>query len=251
MSMDGGREMSQREWDTFIEGEVIDLCVPSSDPWVIRQWYRWFNDPAVTKYLEQGIYPNTRENLERYCIEATTGQDRIVLLIRPKEADYFVGVTSLSEINLKHRRCTFALIMGRQDGRPDSIFYAMEAKCLMTEHAFENVGVERVNSGQVMELIQWQRWQVLFGYHLEGIQRDNFRKGNKVWDVMISSCLLQDYLELKKIRNGRLWPGKSQLFALMKKLPKESTIEKMEKWLAREREKNWQFLTRNAGGDQG
>jgi len=249
--MDGGNEMKQRKFDTFMEGEVIDLCVPGNDPWVMNQWYRWFNDPKVTKYLEQGIYPNTREKQEKYYSDITAGEDRIVLLIRPKGADYFVGVTSLSEISLKHRRCTFALIMGRQDGKPDSIFYAMEAKSLMTEHAFENVGVERINSGQVLELIQWQRWQILFGYHIEGIQRRNFRKGNKVWDVMISSCLLEDYLRLKKMRQGALWPGKARLFELMKRLPEESTIERLEKWLSEEREKNWQFLRENAGGGQG
>lgn len=225
-----------RCFDTFIKGEVIDLCAPSNEPWVIEQWYRWFNDQEVTKYLEQGIYPNTVEKQQAFYKSLIENDDRIALLIKPKRKDYFVGVASLSHINFRQRQCDFAIVIGRQDGSHDSMFYAMEAKCRMTEHAFENLGVERIDSGQIIDLIRWQRWQILFGYQIEGILRKKYRRGNKVWDLMISSCLLEDYIRLKEMRNGSLWPGKSQMFELLKMLPKESTIDRLQKWLCRERE---------------
>jgi len=234
--------IEERKYDVFIEGEVIDLCVPSLERWVLDQWYRWFNDQKVTEYLYQGVFPNTIENQEKFYESVTGNDDRIVLLIKPKKQNYFVGVASLSFIDFKQRRCHFAMVIGRQDNLSDSIFYAMEAKCRMTEHAFENVGVERINSEQVLELIKWQRWQVLFGYQIEGILRHNFRKGNKVWDIMASSCLLDDYLKLKEMRNGSFWPGKSKMLELIKMLPRESTIDRLKNWLDSEREKNWDML---------
>lgn len=225
--------------DVFIKGEVVDLCVPSNTQGVLEQWYRWFNDQEVTRYLYQGDFPNTIEKQRKFYESMIESNGRIALLIRPKGKDYYVGVASLSFINFKQRQCDFAMVIGRNDESSESMFYAMETKCRMTEHAFETVGMERINSGQVVDMIKWQRWQVLFGYQIEGILRKNFRKGNKVYDIMMSSCLIEDYLKIKEMRNGSLWPGKSKLFELLKLLPKVSMIDKMQEWLCQERDEMW------------
>ena len=233
---------AEKYFDIFIEGEVVDLCVPNDEQWVLEQWYRWFNDQETTRYLEQGVFPNSLKKQKEYFESTIHSKDRIVLLIKPKNYDYFVGVTSLSYIDLAQRQCHFSMVIGKKDNSPDSMFYAMETKCRMTEHAFENVGVERINSGQVIDLIKWQRWQILFGYQIEGIMEKHFRKGNKTYDVMISSCLLEDYTKIKEIRNGFFWPGKSKLFELLKMLPGESSIDKLQKWLSEEREYVWKTI---------
>ena len=231
-----------KRFDVFIEGEVIDLCVPNGEDWVLDQWYRWFNNQETTKYLEQGVFPNSLENQKRYYESLLQSKDRIVLLIKPKDFDYFVGVASLSFINLSQRQCSFSMVIGKKDDSPNSMYYAMETKCRMTEHAFENVGVERITSGQVVDLIKWQRWQVLFGYQIEGIFRNHFRRGNKVYDLMMSSCLIEDYQRIKEIRNGSFWVGKSKMFELIKMLPKDSVIDKLQRWLQREREEAWETI---------
>ncbi|MGL1930797.1 MAG: GNAT family N-acetyltransferase [Desulfotalea sp.] len=234
--------MNQDKFDIFIKGEVVDLCIPSKKPWVIEQWYKWFNDPAVTRYLTHGGFYNNPEKQEKFYESLVESETRIALLIKPKKADYFVGIASLSAIDLIQRQCDFAMVIGKQDNSPDSIFYALETKALMTEHAFEKLGSERISSGQFTDLIKWQRWQILFGYQIEGIRRKEYRKGYNYYDSMISSCLLEDYLRIKKIRNGYLWPGKDKMFELLKKLPKETTIDRMQDWLVSEREKNWDMV---------
>jgi RimJ/RimL family protein N-acetyltransferase len=227
-----------KKFDILIEGELIDLCVPSAERWVLEQWYQWFNDPTVTQYIEYGAYPNTYEKQEKFYRSLVESNDRIALLIRPKNKDYFVGVASLSGINYQQRQCDFAMVIGKQDKAGDSFLYAVEAKCRMTEHAFEKVGVERINSTQVMDLLKWQRWQVLLGYQIEGILRKKARIGYTVSDVMSSSCLLEDFYKIKELRNGLYWPGKSKMFALLKKLPKESSITRLSEWLKEEHDKN-------------
>lgn len=229
----------EKTFDIFIEGEVVDLCVPNDELWVMEQWYRWFNNQETTKYLEHGVFPNTLENQRKYYESIVKNRDRITLLIKPKKKEYFIGVATLSSINLFQRQCDFSMVIGRQDDIPDSMFYAMEAKSRMTEHAFESLGVERINSGQVIDLIKWQRWQVLFGYQIEGILRKKFRKGYKLYDVMMSSCLIEDYMKIKEMRNNSLWPGKTKLFELLKMFPEESMIDKMQRWLCREKEEIW------------
>ncbi len=47
--------------DVFIKGELIDLCIPTAEFAATSNWYNWFNDPKTTRFLEQGIFPNTAE----------------------------------------------------------------------------------------------------------------------------------------------------------------------------------------------
>jgi len=227
------------EYDIFIEGETIDLCAPTDDEWVLNQWYKWFNQDDTTKYLVQGVYPNTRNIQKAYYESLIRDDSRIALLIKPKNHDGFVGIASLSYINHVQRQCDFAMVIGKKLSDSDSIFYGLEAKCRMTQHAIEKLGVERINSTQAIDLVRWQNWQILFGYQIEGVLRNKFRKGRKVYDVLTSSCILEDYEKLITLRGDDLWPGKSKIFELLKKLPKKTLIDELVEWLPNNQEKYW------------
>ena len=38
------------ELDSFIEGENIDLCIPTEDFAEKSDWYSWFNNQDITRY---------------------------------------------------------------------------------------------------------------------------------------------------------------------------------------------------------
>ncbi len=211
------------KYEMFIKGEIMDLCCPTEKAIYDDKWHSWFNDPKTTRFLNQGIFPNTIEDQLDYLESMRKNKGRILLLIKPKELEKIVGVASLSNIDYRHRKADFAMVLGNRNYKARyKQLIGMEAKCRMIEHAFETVGLERINGSQVAGLSMWQRWQVLFGYRIEGIQRKAFRKGHKVYDVFITSVLLEDYLKLKKLRNGSFWPGAERLMQLIKLLPKES-----------------------------
>ena len=230
--------MSENSYDVFIAGETIDLCVPSIDVSIIEQWYKWFNDPLVTANIMYGIFPNTFEAQQKYCESLVSDKSRISLLIKPKNKDYYVGIASISQIDYLSKDCDFTLVIGRKDGSKDSIFYGMETKALMTSHAFDNLGVERINSGQTISLAKWQDWQILFGYQIEGIHRKKFKKGRFAQDVLYSSCLLEDYLKILSGQNGKLWPGKAKIYKMMRLLSndKHSVISELLEWMPKKQE---------------
>ena len=226
--------------DTFIRGETIDLCVPDEDS--VKIWYKWFNDLYTCEFLDQGIYPNTYEKQLKYWREM--GPDRMCFLVVTKANDIQkpIGVCSLSNINMYQRRCTFALVIGNKIDYPDRKIWSMEAKALITEHAFDRLGVERINSGQAMPLKHWQAKQIIFGFHMEGIMRDAFRKGLNVVDVMVSGCVLSDYLELKRFRGGSIWPGKEVVRKLMDIIPDPGTIENLDAIIRQEKKINADYI---------
>jgi len=115
----------------------------------------------------------------------------------------------------------------------------MEAKARMTQYAFDIVGVDRINSGQVDELDRWQKWQILFGYQIEGILRNQFIKGNMSYDAYISSCLEEDYRKIIDKREGVLWPGKSNLLDMMRAIPSKTLIDEFSDWLPKKQKQYW------------
>ena len=239
--------------DTFIRGETIDLCVPDEDS--VKIWYKWFNDLYTCEFLDQGIYPNTYEKQLKYWREM--GPDRMCFLVVPKfpedkcklpimspkiSLQKPIGVCSLSGINMYQRRCTFALVIGNKIDHPDRKIWSMEAKALITEHAFDRLGVRRVESGQALPLKHWQAKQIIFGYHMEGIKREAFIKGDEADDVMISGCILRDYRELKAFRGGSIWPGKEVVRKLMDIIPDPGTIENLGAFIRQEKKINADYI---------
>ena len=47
--------------DVFIKGEMIDLCIPTKEFAEKSDWYSWFNDPKINRFLDQGLFPNDRD----------------------------------------------------------------------------------------------------------------------------------------------------------------------------------------------
>lgn len=219
-------------YDVFLAGELVDLVVPNARAIHTDRWYAWLNDQELTRNMEQGMYPKTAQTQEAYLAELLASPSRLALMIKPKEDDAVVGICSLAKISHVTRQADFAMVVARRTASFKSSFFGMEAKCLMTEHAFETIGLERINSYQSTALKDWQRWQILFGYKMEGIMRKAFRKGHRTYDLMVSGCLLEDYLALKALRGGRLWPGQEQMMPLIRDLPRQSLEEKIQKTLS-------------------
>ena len=220
-----------QSYDVFLKGELVDLVVPSERAIHADGWYDWFNDQELTRNMEQGMVPNTPERQQQFLDELRASPTRFALMIKPKDEERLVGICSLSKISHVTRQADFAMVIARKSPGFKSAFFGMEAKCLMTEHAFETLGLERINSYQSSALKDWQRWQILFGYKMEGIMRKAFRKGHDAHDLMVSGCLLEDYLALKKLRGGRLWPGYGRIMELIRDLPWESLEEKLNRVL--------------------
>ena len=220
--------MLRNEWDVFLEGEVIDLIVPDLRAVQETNWYRWFNDPSVTSELMQGMFPNTQKKQEAF-FETVAAPDsgRLVLLIWAKDVEMVVGVASLSNIDFVFRRAETAIVIGEKTGSSNSLFYGLEAKARLTEHAFETMGLTRVKSGQSFAHRNWQNIQLLFGFRPEGVEVSGVRKGLHVVNNALTACNLEDYLRVKEKRNGAYWPGKTRLYEMIKKLPKEVLVEQV------------------------
>jgi len=205
--------------DIFIEGELIDLAIPTEDFASGDVWYKWFNDHAITKYLEQGVYPNTRQLQIDFF--KSINQDRLALIVQNKNGKP-LGIVSLSFINHMKRSCSFAIVIDSAADLRVAGFGALEASALIIQHGFDMLGVQRIRAGQHVDLINWQQRLELIGFRFEGYHRRNFVKGDKVGDLVEIAVLYEDYKRLKKIRRGKLWDSLKNMKKRVKNLPSRS-----------------------------
>lgn len=211
-------------YEIFLTGETIDLAIPSLRAIVHDGWHRWFNDPSVTRHSDYGLFPNTPEAQVGYLRElrGDGGRKRLGLMILPKGETKAVGIASLSNIHPIHRSAETAVVIGERPTSRGALFWGLEAKARLVEHGFETLGLNRIGGAQAMPLSDWQKYQVLFGFRPEGIKRAAHCRGYHVWDSVLSSCTLEDYLSVKEARNGAYWPGRERLLDLMRTVPKRS-----------------------------
>ena len=135
--------------DVFIEGELVDLAIPTLDFAGGNVWYKWFNGPSITKFLEQGVYPNTPDLQKGFF--SSISEDRLALIVQNKYGNP-LGVVSLSFINHVKKSCDFAIVIDTTADIRLAGLGALEASALIIQHGFEMLGIKRISAGQHMEL---------------------------------------------------------------------------------------------------
>jgi len=217
------KRLMKPRYTVFIPGDQIDLCVPSERAILEDGWGDWFNSKRVTKYLSQGVFPNTQGDQQRF-LKGLSDTGRLALLIVDRESTKAEGIVSLSCIDHQRRSAQIAIVVGNPARKPN--LHALEAMSHMTEHGFEALRLDRIWAGQAYPgLAKWNQKLELIGFQTEGITRDTFIKGRKVTPATQISCLLQDFDRIKELRKGKFWLGKDAMMALVKALPKEGYAE--------------------------
>ena len=208
--------------DIFIAGELVDLCIPTKEFAEKSDWYSWFNDPHINKYLEQGLFPND-PNSQLDFFERNK-KERVLLVISNKK-DY-IGVISLSDINFIKRKASVALVVNtKKDSEYDSLI-ALESMARITEHGFNKMGLDRITAGQHINLSGWQQRMELLGYRLEGILRNGFSKGREITDGVSIAANYDDYIKIIKHR-GVYWDSSVKMRDRIARLPSDKFVDKV------------------------
>jgi RimJ/RimL family protein N-acetyltransferase len=221
--------------DVFIEGELINLCVPTRGYALTSDWYSWFNDKTTVKYLFQGVFPNTQEDQLQF-FETLKDRKRLCLIIQRKSNSEYVGVVSLSNLNYQTRSAELAIVITSKKGRGREMpLVSLEAIARVSEWGFLEIGLHRILAGLHRDHEGLQNRMEIFGFRLEGILRKEFVKGAMVGDVIKIACIKEDYLRICENR-GRYWPGSDEVMRRIKSLPEATFASRLEQFLKTEGE---------------
>jgi RimJ/RimL family protein N-acetyltransferase len=223
--------------DIFIPGETIDLCIPTREYAEKSDWYSWFNDPEINRYLDHGLFPNTLESqIEFYDLQR---KKRLLLIISNKKQN--IGVISLSDIDYLKRSASVALVVNVKKDINYSPLNALESIARITEHGFITMGLERITAGQHEKLSGWQQRMELLGYRVEGVLRKAVVKGRNIADGISIAANYEDYTKIISYR-GKYWDSADNMIKRIQNLPKEKFVNILMNFMSLESYKYYELL---------
>jgi hypothetical protein len=226
-----------KELDVFINGETMNLCIPTEDFARNSRWYSWFNDANITRFLQYGMFPNTPEGQVEFFNSKKAS--RLILIISNKNE--YMGVISLSNIDLIKKICQIALVVDCYVDRRMAPFIALEAMAKMTEHGFRVLGLNRIEGGEHVKLGGFQKRMALFGWKLEGLHINNFVKGREIANSVSAACLYEDYQKILNHR-GCLWDSLQKMKMRIKQLPRKSFVKILSDYFLNERDSYYEQI---------
>lgn len=161
-------------------------------------YFQWLNDPEVTRFMESGLFPNSREKMERYLSLASNREENVILAIIDKKSDQHIGNVRLGPIHWIHRVSNFGIMIGNKKFWGKG--YGAEATRLMAEYAFTRLNLNKINLGVVAEHQAAVEAYKRVGFKKEGLARSQFHDQGKYLDCLYMGLLRKEFESASKSR---------------------------------------------------
>ncbi|MCE3046671.1 GNAT family N-acetyltransferase [Helicobacter kayseriensis] len=210
------RQIYKYNMKRFLEGELVDLYIPSEKFIQTNQTFEWWNNSKITKFLESGIKRNTLDDQLEYF----KNTQNITFFYDDKTS--IIGTTILQDINASKKTAIIGFIRGeaKKDNTPP--LQTLEAIAHTMDYAFNTLELERIFAIHHIGHIRFSHLLSLLGYRLEGIFRKDFIKNDwsEIDDRIHTVCHREDYNLIISKRGGSLWDQHKKMLQRAKLLPK-------------------------------
>ena len=175
---------------SFITGEKVYLRPLERDD-LNEKYLGWLNDPEVNRYLETGLFPYTKNQLEQYYERLAGTTDKVILAVAEKGSDLHIGNVKLEPINWVHRTAVFGILIGDKSKWGKS--YGTEATRLAVEYAFNRLNLRKVSLGVVADNTAAFKTYQKLGFVVEGTKRQEVFLCGDFVDVLWMGLLKEEY----------------------------------------------------------
>jgi RimJ/RimL family protein N-acetyltransferase len=172
----------------IIEGTLIGLGPMRRD--LVPTYHRWHNDVATTRTYALPL-PTTLEQEEALYAELTAASDKAFFTVYERLSWQAVGMTYLTDIDHRHRRAEFGVLIGEAKSRGQG--YGTQTASLMLDIAFTALGLHSVML-TVYEFNQaGRRAYEKAGFQEVGRRRQSHWMGGHYWDEIMMDCLATEF----------------------------------------------------------
>ncbi|MFK0065613.1 GNAT family N-acetyltransferase [Streptomyces sp. NPDC091046] len=157
------------------------------------------NDPEVVRFTFEPSTELTLDRLRSWYGVRTADPDRLDLAVTDRATGELVGEVVLYEWDPSARSCTFRTLMGPR-GRGRGL--GSEATRLVVGHAFEQVGLHRVQLEVYADNPRARRVYEKAGFVVEGVRREAALRGGEWVDDVLMAVLEHEWAEARTRREG-------------------------------------------------
>lgn len=160
---------------------------------------KMFNDPEMEKNVVGWSFPLSRQAQERWY-ENHIGDQNFRFVIETKEEGP-VGIATLIDIDWKNRMAEHGIKLADNVKRGKGI--GTDAVMALMRYAFDELQMNRLNGGRLVENIASGKLYHKCGWQDEGLRRQYAFKGGKYRDYIPMGILAEDYYRL--IAENHYW----------------------------------------------
>jgi len=172
-----------------IKTERLILC-PLAPGDVLPRYVSWLNDPKINRFLEIRFVPQTIESVRQFINDVNRDPANLFYGIFTKDTESHIGNIKLGPINTHHRRADIGIVIGEKKYWGKGI--ATEAISAISDHAFNVLGLHKINAGFYSENTASGRAFLKAGFYEEARLREHW----------LSDGQWQDQIILTSIRPG-------------------------------------------------
>jgi RimJ/RimL family protein N-acetyltransferase len=184
----------------FLRGQRVSLR-PLTPGDLDGPYVEWLNDAEVTRYLETGTFPSTREMLAEYVRRVTTDERNVMLAVIANDTGRHIGNVKLGPIHWVHRTAAMGIMIGEKAswGRG----YGREAVSLIVQYGFFRLGLHRITLGVFADHAAAIRIYERLGFKVEGTLREELFRDGRFHDKLVMGVLREEFRPEKMVDGAR------------------------------------------------
>lgn len=170
-----------------LQGERLRLVPHTPD--MLPQYLNWLSDTEVTRYMGINFPPSLAQEQE-WFERMSKSNDHVVWAVLL--GDKHIGSTGLHGISWQNRRAITGNLIG--DKTEWGKGYGSEAVALRTRYAFQELGLEKLETEVFVENVASRRCLEKAGYRHYGVQRRHIFRGGRWHDMWLADLLRDEWL---------------------------------------------------------
>ena len=158
----------------------------------VNNWYKWFNDPVVNKYLMHGVYPNTLEKQKKFRKDNIIGNKKLMFSVMNNTGKKLIGTCSINIFEpFNSRRCEISLIIGDKKFHKGNLY--INLNIWLINHAFRELGMNSILAAFFEKNITVKKTVEILGFKKIGLERARFFKNGEFHNVLRYDLLKKDW----------------------------------------------------------
>jgi RimJ/RimL family protein N-acetyltransferase len=159
----------------------------------LETYRSWLANPEVTRYLLVRFPPSQKQEEEWYERQAASEANVIWAIVHEAQA---IGTTALHNVDWINRHATSGMLIG--DRSQWGKGYASQAVALRTAYAFQDLGLERLESESFTVNTPMHRALEKVGYRKIGLKQHYVYRGGVWYDAFIFELLRDEWQERQR-----------------------------------------------------
>lgn len=177
---------------SLIDGDKVKLVAIEMEH--LNTLMHWRNLPDFRKYFREYREIDAKNQLKWYESTVINDKNTIMFSILDKANGNLIGCCGLCYINWIHRYADLSLYIGYNESYIDEEGYAFYACKTLFDYGFNQLGLNKIWT-EIYEFDDKKRklYEKDFGFHLDGILRENYFYNGKWWNSNIFSLLKNEF----------------------------------------------------------